>query len=120
MKTIRHLITIVFLLCGLTALGSERGYDRNDLVGTYKYNDTKEYVLNLHQHSDNTFMVASTANDDSFRYFGNWEIKDDLVILHFDKREADSLHVQNDLDRYVMKELEIIDKNSLLRKCRLN
>ena len=31
MKTIRHLITIVFLLCGLTALGSERGYDRNDL-----------------------------------------------------------------------------------------
>ena len=31
MKPIRHLITIVFLLCGLTALGSERGYDRNDL-----------------------------------------------------------------------------------------
>ena len=31
MKTIKHLITIVFLLCGLTALGSERGYDRNDL-----------------------------------------------------------------------------------------
>ena len=31
MKTIRHLMTIVFLLCGLTALGSERGYDRNDL-----------------------------------------------------------------------------------------
>ena len=78
MKTIRHLITIVFLLCGLTALGSERGYDRNDLVGTYKYNDTKEYVLNLHLHSDNTFMVASTANDDSFRHFGNWEVKDDL------------------------------------------
>ena len=24
-------MTIVFLLCGLTALGSERGYDRNDL-----------------------------------------------------------------------------------------
>ncbi len=42
MKTIRHLMTIVFLLCGLTALGSERGYDRNDLVGTYKYNDTFE------------------------------------------------------------------------------
>ena len=31
MKTIRHLMTIVFLLCGLTALGSERGYDRKDL-----------------------------------------------------------------------------------------
>ena len=31
MKTIKHLITIIFLLCGLTALGSERGYDRNDL-----------------------------------------------------------------------------------------
>ena len=27
MKPIRHLISIVFLLCGLTALGSERGYD---------------------------------------------------------------------------------------------
>ena len=61
MKMIRHLITIVFLLCGLTALGRERGYDRNDLVGTYKYNETKEYVLDLHLHSDNTFMVASTA-----------------------------------------------------------
>ena len=65
MKMIRHLITIVFLLCGLTALGRERGYDRDDLVGTYKYNETKEYVLDLHLHSDNTFMVASTANDDS-------------------------------------------------------
>ena len=84
MKTIRHLITIVFLLCGLTALGSERGYDRKDLVGTYKHNDTKEYVLDLHLHSDNTFMVASTANDDSFRHFGNW-----------------------------VKELEILDKNNL-------
>lgn len=73
MKPIRHLISIVFLLCGLTALGSERGYDRNDLVGTYKYNDTKEYVLNLHLHSDNTFMVSSAASDDSFRHFGNWE-----------------------------------------------
>ena len=84
MKPIRHLISIVFLLCGLTALGSERGYDRNDLVGTYKYNDTEEYVLDLHLHSDNTFMVASTANDDSFRHFGNW-----------------------------VKELEILDKNNL-------
>ena len=84
MKTIRHLITIVFLLCGLTALGSERGYDRKDLVGTYNYNDTKEYVLDLHLHSDNTFMVAGTANDDSFRHFGNWK-----------------------------KELEILDKNNL-------
>ena len=113
MKTIRHLMTIVFLLCGLTALGSERGYDRNDLVGTYKYNDTKEYVLDLHLHSDNTFMVSSAASDDSFRRFGNWEVKDDLVILHFDKSETDSLQVQNDLDRYVMKELEILDKNNL-------
>ena len=73
MKTIKHLITIVFLLCGLTALGSERRHDRNDLVGTYKYNDTKEYVLNLHLHTDNTFMVASTASDESFKHFGNWE-----------------------------------------------
>ena len=42
-----------------------------------KYNETKEYVLDLHLHSDNTFMVASTANDDSFRHFGNWEVKED-------------------------------------------
>ena len=68
----------------LTALGSERGYDRNDLVGTYKYNYIEEYVLDLHLHSDNTFMVAGTANDDSFRHFGNW-----------------------------VKELEILDKNNL-------
>ena len=113
MKTIRHLISIVFLLCGLTALGSERGYDRNDLVGTYKYNYIEEYVLDLHLHSDNTFMVASTANDDTFRHFGNWEVKDDLVILHFDRSETDSLQVQNDLDRYVMKELEILGKDNL-------
>ena len=84
MKPTRHLIIIVFLLCGLTALGSERAYDRKDLVGTYKYNDTKEYVLNLHLHSDNTFMVSSAASDDSFRHFGNW-----------------------------VKELEILDKNNL-------
>ena len=29
MKPIRHLIAIVFLLCGLTARGSERGYYMN-------------------------------------------------------------------------------------------
>ena len=31
MKPIRHLIAIVFLLCGLTARGSERVYDRDDM-----------------------------------------------------------------------------------------
>ena len=42
MKPIRHLIAIVFLLCGLTAWGSDRGYDYDDMVGTYKYNETQE------------------------------------------------------------------------------
>ena len=37
MKPIRHLIAIVFLLCGLSAQGSERVYDQSDMVGTYKY-----------------------------------------------------------------------------------
>ena len=78
MNIVNKIVLILLLVCSQTALGRERGYDRNDLVGTYKYNDTKEYVLNLHLHSDNTFMVASTANDDSFRHFGNWEVKDDL------------------------------------------
>ena len=32
MKPIRHLISIVFLFCGLTAWGGERGYDQNDMV----------------------------------------------------------------------------------------
>ncbi|MBO5942288.1 MAG: hypothetical protein J6Q63_03255 [Bacteroidales bacterium] len=36
MKPIRHLISIVFLLCGLAAQGSAREYDRDDMVGTYK------------------------------------------------------------------------------------
>ena len=34
MNPIRHLISIVFLFCGLTAWGGERGYDQNDMVGT--------------------------------------------------------------------------------------
>ena len=112
MKPIRHLISIVFLLCGLSAQGSAKVYDQSDMTGTYKY-EIPEYVLNLHLHTDNTFMVSSAASDDSFRRFGNWEVKDNLVILHFDKSETDSLQVQNDLDRYVMKELEILDKNNL-------
>ena len=68
MKPIRHLIAIVFLLCGLTARGSERGYDHDD-------------------------MVASTACDASCKHFGNWEIKEDLLILYFDKQGTGSLHV---------------------------
>ena len=33
MKPIRHLISIVFLFCGLTVWGGERGYDQNDMDG---------------------------------------------------------------------------------------
>ena len=113
MKPIRHLIAIVFLLCGLTARGSERGYDHDDMVGTYKYNGTPEYVLDLHLHSDKTFMVTSTACDASCKHFGNWEVKGDLLILHFDKQGTGSLHVKSELDQYVMKELEILDKDNL-------
>ena len=109
MKPIRHLIAIVFLLCGLTARGSERVYDRDDMVGTYKY-EIQEYTLNLHLHTDNTFMVV---NNDSHRRFGKWEVLEDLIVLHFDKEQLDSLHAPNDLDQYVAKELEIIDKYTL-------
>ena len=117
MKPIRHLIAIVFLLCGLTARGGERGYDYDDMVGTYKYNGTPEYVLDLHLHSDGTFMVVSTECAEACRHFGKWEVKDELVILHFDKQEEHAVRSQSqphsDLDKYVMKELEILDKDNL-------
>ena len=119
MKPIRHLIAIVFLLCGLTARGSERGYDHEDMVGTYKYNENTEYVLNLHLHSDGTFMVASTECAEACRHFGNWEVKDELVILNFDRQEALAVQSQpqsqpqSELDKYVVKELEILSKDRL-------
>lgn len=105
MKPIRHLISIVFLFCGLTAWGGERGYDQNDMVGTYKY-EIPEYVLNLHLHTDNTFMVTNTVSDNTYKHFGKWEVKEDLVVLHFDEHEADSVQV-HELDKYVMKENEV-------------
>ena len=58
-------------------------------------------------------MVTSTACDASCKHFGNWEVKGDLLILHFDKQGTGSLHVKNELDQYVMKELEILDKDNL-------
>ena len=112
MKPIRHLISIVFLFCGLTAWGGEREYDHSDMVGSYKYSETPEYVLDLHLHSDNSFMVANSVSEKVYKFFGKWEVKEDLVVLHFDEHEADSLQV-HELDKYVMKELEILDKNSL-------
>ena len=123
MKPIRHLIAIVFLLCGLTARGSERGYDHDDMVGTYKYNEHAEYVLDLHLHSDGTFMVVSTECDASCRHFGKWDVKDELVILNFDRQEAlagqsqtqpqSQARAHSELDKYVVKELEILDKDRL-------
>ena len=100
MKPIRHLIAIVFLLCGLAAQGSAREYDRDDMVGTYKC-EIQEYTL--------------VVDNDTYRRFGKWEVQEDLVVLHFDELEADSLHVRqvHELDRYVAKELEIIDKHTL-------
>jgi hypothetical protein len=87
MKQIRHLIAIVFLLCGLTAWGSDRGYDYDD-------------------------MVVSTECAEACRHFGKWEVKDELVILHFDKQEEHVVQFQSqphsELDKYVMKELEIL------------
>ena len=104
MKPIRHLISIVFLFCGLTAWGGERGYDQNDMVGTYKY-EIPEYVLNLHLHTDNTFMVTNTVSDNTYKHFGKWEVKEDLVVLHFDEHKDDTLQV-HELDKYGMKENE--------------
>ena len=112
MNLIRHLISIVFLFCGLTAWGGEKVYDHSDLVGTYKYNENQEYILDLHLHSDNTFMVANTVNDDTYKHFGKWEVKEDLVVLHFDEHKDDTLKT-HELDKYVMKEMEILDKDSL-------
>ena len=109
MKPIRHLIALVFLLCGLTAQGSGRVYDHYDMAGTYKY-EIQEYVLNLHLHTDNTFMIVA---DDSSRRFGRWNVDEDIILLHFDRQEQDSTLTDNDLRRYVAKELEIVDKNTL-------
>ena len=109
MKPIRHLIAIVLLVCVLTAQRNERVYDRDDMVGTYKY-EIQEYTLNLHLHTDKTFMVVS---NDSHRRFGKWEVEDNNVILHFDNQQVDSLAKQNELDQYVSKEIQIIDKNTL-------
>ena len=112
MKIIKHIVILVLMLCGISAKGGERGYDNSDMVGTYKYNENQEYVLDLHLHSDNTFMVANTVSDKTYKFFGKWEVKEDLVILHFDEHEADTLQV-HELDKYVMKEMEILDKDSL-------
>ena len=76
MKPIRHLISIVFLLCGLAAQGSEKVYDHSDMVGTYKC-EIQEYTLDLHLHTDNTFMVV---DNDTYRRFGKWEDQEDLVV----------------------------------------
>ena len=112
MKTIRHLITIVFLLCGLTALGSERGYDRNDLVGTYKYNEMPGFKtrLELHLRSDSTFVIF---NEVISGYYGKWEVKENKIFLNFDKHEQDPLQGYDQWGQYVVKELEIIDGNRL-------
>ena len=91
MKPIRHLIAIVFLLCSLTARGSEKVYDRDDMVGTYKCSAVPELVLDVHLHADNTFMVVT---NDSYRRFGKWEVADDKVLLRFDELESGSLQMR--------------------------
>ena len=62
-------------------------------------------VLNLHLHTDNTFMVTNTVSDKTYKHFGKWEVKEDLVVLHFDEHEDDTLKT-HELDKYVMKEME--------------
>ena len=57
-------------------------------------------------------MVTNTVSDNTYKYFGKWEVKDDLVVLNFDKHEVEPLQA-NELDKYVMKEMEILDKDSL-------
>ena len=52
MKPLRYLIAIVFLLCGLSARGSEKVYGRDDMVGTYKCTAVPEFVLDVHLHFD--------------------------------------------------------------------
>ena len=113
MKQIRHLIAIVFLLCGLTAWGSDRGYDYDDMVGSYKYNEIPGYRtrLELHLNSDSTFMAV---NDNLLAYYGNWTITDNKVSLHFNKVETDPLQGYDEWGQYVEKELEIINENKIL------
>ena len=78
MKPIRHLIAIVFLLCGLTALGSERGYDRNDLVGTYKYNETKDK-----EHWHNIIQLLPTSYNQMRTVTLNYEV---LINIYYARK----------------------------------
>ena len=57
-------------------------------------------------------MVTNTVSDNTYKHFGKWEVKEDLVVLHFDEHKDDTLQV-HELDKYVMKEMEILDKDSL-------
>ena len=52
------------------------------------------------------WMVTNTVSDNIYKHFGKWEVKEDLVVLHFDEHEADTLQV-HELDKYVMKENEV-------------
>ena len=61
MIPIRHLLAIVFLWCGLITQGRAKVYDHFDMVGTYKY-ENSEYILNLHLHTDDTFIDYITLN----------------------------------------------------------
>ena len=109
MIQIRHLLAIVFLWCGMTAQGNAKVYDQSDMVGTYNY-EIPEYILNLHLHSDDTFMII---DHDSYMRLGTWEITENIIVLHFDNTKLDSLQTHHDLDKFVAKELEIMDKNTL-------
>ena len=64
--------------------------------------------------------ISQPREISTFAAYGSFILGTGIVELvqsrwswNFDKLEADSLQVQNDLDRYVMKELEILDKNNL-------
>ena len=57
-------------------------------------------------------MVTNTVSDNTYKHFGKWEVKEDLVVLHFDEHKDDTLKT-HELDKYVMKEMEILDKDSL-------
>jgi hypothetical protein len=51
-------------------------------------------------------MVTNTVSDNTYKHFGKWEVKEDLVVLHFDEHKDDTLQV-HELDKYVMKENEV-------------
>lgn len=102
----KYILTTLLILNSVLINAQEALYNHDNMAGYYRFSKKQSEYLQLL--SDSTFVYFETH-----LYYGKWEVKQDSILLYFDKRELDPLQGRSPIDLIEFKGLRIVRRNKL-------